>query len=119
LEGVNSPDDALRERAPEVRLTDALCDATGSRAKAFKIVSNEEHLDIFKSCQCADKPTNIESSISNALDIPNVLEPFFLQEVDNPFRFSLSQGKSYNITVNKQNETLGHGTEGSVFRNSS
>jgi hypothetical protein len=41
-----------------------------------KIASNEEPLDIFRDYHCADKPTNVESPISDALGTPNVLEPF-------------------------------------------
>jgi hypothetical protein len=73
---INSPDDPLGKRATEVGQTYALCNAAGSRAKICKIASNEEPLDICSDYQWADKPTNVESPISDTLNIPKVLEPF-------------------------------------------
>jgi hypothetical protein len=89
-----------------------LCGATESRLKGCKFAPDEESLTIFGDYQRAGKPIDVESPISDALDIPNI--PVSLAGSGQPpLAFvDISIERIDNITVDKQDETFKHGTEG-------
>ncbi|XP_063934223.1 uncharacterized protein LOC135146010 isoform X2 [Zophobas morio] len=100
LEGMNLPYDVSRKRATEVWQPYTLCGTTGLRPKGLQGSSNEGPLNIFRDCQCADRPINAETRMSQCL----------LQGPSSNF-VDISIERVDSITVDKQDETLVHGTK--------